>query len=365
LSKILLSLVEQASQQNLIKLLTSQNLATLKKILQCYIICQYDDNNFRNLIDDLINNVNERDDRPKQIQLYDTNELAEKEKDVLSMFENNFEMSLSYKRPLIKDVMLLLFSYFNYWEIGKYLALIDKQWNSAAKTYKSISYYHGHIFLTKDDFKRMNEIGCIDYRREEDGKFVKATYFENAYSSCGIILRHSSNIINYKSGLFDPNKYSNIMAYHQSIVNQKFSKNEPLLKMKNELVQGKLMDIKLKDCYLIYNNIKYFQIRITEWMCGIIFDLQFLHNNGNNNNDDGNKGNNSNNMNPTNDSKNNKNNIVEKQPYTSQIPFIVDVTDWCKSKCKNDNADTIYHNLYSYDFEKKKIFKSRKKCFKL
>jgi len=66
------------------------------------------------------------------------------------------------------------------------------------------------------------------------------------------------------------------------------------------------MDIKLKDCYLIYNNIKYFQIRITEWMCGIIFDLQFLHNNGNNNNDDGNKGNNSNNMNPTNDSKNNK-----------------------------------------------------------
>jgi len=48
-----------------------------------------------------------------------------------------------------------------------------------------------------------------------------------------------------------------------------------------------------------------------------------------------------------------KNNIVEKQPYTSQIPFIVDVTDWCKSKCKNDNADTIYHNLYSYDFEKK------------
>jgi len=338
LSDILLAMIQRTSEQNLLNYLKSQNAATLKKILQCFVICQYHDDQLSEIVDSVVNNVDDKSDDCNQMKLYNTNNLDENEKKILSMFENKFELCFSKTKPFILDVIPLIFSYFCYWEVFKCLALIDKQWNTASKTYRTISYYHGNVFLMKDDFKRIKDIGCIDYRREEDGKFVKAINCEYTCASSKIILKHPSNIVNYKSGLFDPCKYSNIMAYCNSITNQKFIKNECLLNMKNELIQGKIMDIRLKDCYLIYNEIKYFQIRISEWMCGIIYDLFFLHNNNNGS----------------------KKNDVEKQPYTSQIPLIVDITEWCKIKCKNDEPDTIYHNLYSYDYENKQFIKIEK-----
>jgi len=371
----LLSMIQQSNQENLLKFLQTQNITTLKTILQCFVLCQYDAENCsgNNIMDtnnickllniiskvnndqnkDTYSKYNERNEyNNKLLKLYDTNNFNEHEKNILSIFEKNFDLSLSRTKPLVKDVLILVFQHFDYWEVCKYFALVDKQWNSAAQAYKTIAYYHGNIFLRSDNIKKINEIVYVDYRREEDGKFVTAKNVENEQYLLNnkISLQHSSNIREYKSGPFDPSKYCNILAYYNSIVNQTFVKNELLLSMKNDLVQGKIMDISLKNCYLIYNNIKYFQIRISGWICGIIYDLSFLYNE--NNNSSGSiwlhKNNN-----------NNKKNNMEK-PYTSQIPLIVDITDWCHSTCENDHAETIYHNLYSYDFKKKKFIKIEK-----
>jgi len=334
LPEILLSMIQHTKEENILKLLQSQNGKTLKKIIQCFAICEYD-NNMSKLIDSFIDKANIHCEK---IMLYDTNNFDENEKNVLSVFENNFGFSFSKTKPFILDVMTIVFSYFYCWEIFKSLALVDKKWNTVAKLHQRILYYRGPKYLTKEHFSTIKEIHYVDYRREEDGKFVKATYVNTSPTSSKIVLKHSSNIANYKSGFFDPSKYTNIMAFYSTFTHQNFVKNECLLKMKNELIQGKIMDTRIKDCYLIYNNFKYFQIRISEWTCGIIYDLSC--------NDVGNNG----------ESKNN----AETQPYTSQIPLIVDITEWCKIKCKNDEPDTIYHNLYSYDYENKQFIKIEK-----